>query len=183
MLAEKGYTVIGADICLKLLKLAKKRIEEEKLNFTAVVCDIQNLPFRSFVFDAIFCGFVIHHFKNPNSVFQQLARTMKYEGSIYLAEPNGSNPLTKIKNVFAHQFLPENLWAKRGWATPNERVHMVASYFRMLRTWGFADIEVISAFYDPHNIFRPFAYLAWKILPKPLGGTDVLIRARFSLKS
>lgn len=181
MLAKRGYTVVGLDISSRLIKLANKRFKAERANFFPVLGDIEKNPFRSKTFDVCFCGFMLHHFRKMHHVVRELSRILKRRGKIYLAEPNGSNPLAKLKNVCGHKFFPEKFLMKAGIATPNETLHTIKSYFRALETSGFDDIRVFSTFWDRKQdplMMRTLNKILWKILPQPYRGTDVSIRAK-----
>ena len=55
-IAKMGAHVIGIDINLKMVLMAKRRSTKEKLSkVQMIVADMQNLPFKANTFDKIIC--------------------------------------------------------------------------------------------------------------------------------
>ena len=72
-LAKAGFSVLGADISLTGLKLARDWIQDEKLNVPLVHIDMRmGLPFASAKFDGVFSAQVIHH-----ATLAEIRRTIK----------------------------------------------------------------------------------------------------------
>lgn len=138
-LAKKGYTVIGIDISRKLIKSTKKWSKQQ---FSAVLGDLENLPFRSEVFDICFCGGILHHFREFHFAISELHRILKSGSKLCLIEPNGSNPSSKLGRLVMRT-LPQKWVMKRGIATSNERLHTVKSYIKIMESDNFLIKNVI----------------------------------------
>jgi SAM-dependent methyltransferase len=54
-----------------------------------VLSQLENLPFRSQVFDSVICTQVLEHVKEPQVVLSELARALKDGGTIILTAPQG----------------------------------------------------------------------------------------------
>lgn len=143
-LARKGYIVIGIDISRKLIKSTKKWSGQQ---FSAVLGDLEHLPFRPEIFDVCFCGGILHHFRKPHFAISELYRALKSGGKLCLVEPNGSNP-SSILGRLVMRTLPQKWVMKKGIATPNERLHNVKSYIKILADNNFLIKKVIFTYKD-----------------------------------
>jgi SAM-dependent methyltransferase len=54
-----------------------------------VMSHLENLPFASAIFDSVICTQVLEHVREPQLVLNELARTLKADGMIYLTAPQG----------------------------------------------------------------------------------------------
>jgi len=61
-LAKNSFDVVGVDVSVSALKMAKQWVREENLkNVTFVQATMTDIPFSDFQFDAVFSVSVIHH--------------------------------------------------------------------------------------------------------------------------
>lgn len=87
-LAKKGYTVIGIDMSMHALQLAKKVFEQEKIKNYLLVCgNVLHMPFKSASFDLIYGAGVIEHFKNTQEAVDELGRVTKKRGVAFNTVP------------------------------------------------------------------------------------------------
>lgn len=87
-LAKKGMFVVGIDYSMNALKLAKFYLREEKINNYLLVCgDITKMPFRDNVFDLLYGGGVIEHFKDTLEVVKENFRVLKKGGIAFNTVP------------------------------------------------------------------------------------------------
>lgn len=87
-LAKKGYTVIGIDMSMHALQLAKKVFEKEKIKNYLLVCgNVLQMPFKNDMFDLIYGAGVIEHFKNTHEAVGELARITKKGGVSFNTVP------------------------------------------------------------------------------------------------
>jgi SAM-dependent methyltransferase len=78
-------TVIGADICLNSLRLAKTfRDRCSIVNAQFVQMNLFRLPFPDETFDFIVCNGVLHHTSDPEGGFHALARKLKPGGRMII---------------------------------------------------------------------------------------------------
>lgn len=102
--------LVGSDIALRWLVIAKKRMADAGENVTLVCCSAEHLPFPAGVFDAAVCIDVLEHAQDPQAVLRRTARAVKPDGLLYLVTPNrfslGPDPCVRVWGV---GFLPRSL--------------------------------------------------------------------------
>lgn len=86
LFAKYGFDVTAVDISEYAVQRVKKAAEKEKLNITATVCDMANLPFKDNSFDCVFSYLAISHTDTEgfNKILKKLAEILKPKGEIYL---------------------------------------------------------------------------------------------------
>lgn len=70
-----GCFCVGADIARKYLDKARKKNTKSNLDF--IVCDIENLPFKTCSIDVILCSEVLEHVYNYQRALNELSRVVK----------------------------------------------------------------------------------------------------------
>jgi len=86
-LGRNSRYAVGVDISSAMLRGAIRKIKEFP-NIDLVRCDVECLPFRKAVFDRITCTEVIEHLEAPMSLLNEMARTLKPDGEVFLTTPN-----------------------------------------------------------------------------------------------
>ena len=90
--AEKGYTVIGVDICEEMLRrgkeLAAERGVQAKIDF--IVGDAENIPVKDSIFKACLINGALHHFPSPGEAIKVASTKLRPGGSIYTMDPHDS---------------------------------------------------------------------------------------------
>jgi 2-polyprenyl-3-methyl-5-hydroxy-6-metoxy-1,4-benzoquinol methylase len=195
MLAQEGNVVTGVEISPKAVQVANERANRKGVNFSALVGDLEGLSFEDGFFDVGFSGWVLHHFPDMNTATAELARVLKPGGKIALAEPNESNLAMRLSRFVENLPLLRRWVLNAGWDTPNRTSHRHKDYVRALEQNGFTDIVVSSCFPGglpplpaksgkginvlTINILvrlrRILFIAAFKILPPPLNGADLLV--------
>jgi len=197
ILAQQGNKVIGIDISPEEVAAAKERSKQKGVDFSPIVGDLENLPFKDKSFDICFCGWTLHHFPDIDTAVAELVRVLKPGGKIALAEPNESNLAMRLSRFIEN--LAQKWVLKAGWDTPNRTIHKHNCYLKALEQQRFTDIKVSSCFpggLPPlpikgqrreltflgslliHILFclrRLLFTIAAKVLPRPLNGADLLI--------
>jgi SAM-dependent methyltransferase/uncharacterized protein YbaR (Trm112 family) len=80
-----GRTVIGADLCLNSLRLAKSFRDRFSIaNTQFVQANLFRLPFEDHTFDLVICNGVLHHTSDPEAGFRALARKVKPGGRVII---------------------------------------------------------------------------------------------------
>jgi len=199
MLAQTGNEVVGVEISPDSVQVANRRAKEKEVNFIAHVGDLEKLPFEDNTFDICFCGWVLHHFPDFNASVSELSRVLKPEGLIAIVEPNESNLAVRLSRSIEDIPLLRTWVLHEGWDTPNRTINKHKTYVAALTKHGFADIKVSSCFpgglpplppksrkgsgyfvskitiYLLFNLRRFTFMLAYRILPRPLNGADLLV--------
>lgn len=89
LLAQRPRTVVVAlDIGLGTVRLARAKAALAGLPLLAVVGDVERLPFRDGVFDAVVCDDTIEHLPDDTEGLQQLRRVTVPGGTVVVATPN-----------------------------------------------------------------------------------------------
>jgi ubiquinone/menaquinone biosynthesis C-methylase UbiE len=194
-LSQMGYRIVGVDIVPELVRAANDRSRFNNLNFTGLVSDIERIPFKPETFDIVFCGFVLHHFRDIGPLMVELTKILKQDGVILIIEGNGCNPMKQIPRQIFQRFS-DGWLKKKHWATSNERIHTVGTYVRVLKKNNFNDIKIKTflpiviknskfSFRSGMELIRSFASLlykmGWVIFPEPFKGICLVISARKSL--
>jgi ubiquinone/menaquinone biosynthesis C-methylase UbiE len=199
MLAQQGNEVVGVEISPGGVEVANQRAKGKGVDFSAQVGDLEKLPFEDSTFDVCFCGWVLHHFPDVNAAVSELARVLKPGGIIALAEPNESNLAVRFSRFIEDLPLLRTWVLHEGWDTPNRTINKHQQYVEALVKHGIAAIKVSSCFPGglpplppkPSKGVKYFISLlsikvlvrtrrltfavAYRVLPKPLNGADLLI--------
>ena len=83
-MAKKGGRVVGIDLSLEGLKIAKKLYGQEKANGSFVCGNILKMPLKAESLDLIYGGGVLEHFKDTAAAVEELYRVLKKGGRIHL---------------------------------------------------------------------------------------------------
>lgn len=119
--------LVGIDIALRWLVVAKKRLADVGENVTLVCCSAEHLPFPPGTFDTAVCIDVLEHAQNPQAILMMTARALQPDGVLYVATPNrfslGPEPCVRVWGV---GFLPRSLASRY--------VHRVTGrHYRLIR--------------------------------------------------
>ena len=126
-----GRPVVGVDIALRWLVVARKRLDEEGLGHVRLVCGCaERLPFGDRVFSGVVAGDVIEHVADQGATLAEAHRVLRPGGRAFLAAPNrfSLTPEPHV-GVWGVGFLP------RGWMAGYVR-RASGRDFRSIRTLG-----------------------------------------------
>jgi ubiquinone/menaquinone biosynthesis C-methylase UbiE len=143
-LALVGFEVVGVDISISSLRIAKKLSHAHNLEIEFIQCDVEKLPIRSDSFDVCVCGGVFHHFPFLDIVAKQISFVTKNKGKLVAFEPNGSNPFARIANNGSFSIRSAS-------ATSNERALTFESLEKILYANGFKNFNFssLNSLYPP----------------------------------
>lgn len=90
LMAKKAKEVVGTDIDTNLLRIAKKRAKEARIeNISFEMIDAETkFPFRKNSFDAVVAVDVIEHIDNYKGALREVHRILKKDGRFVLSVPN-----------------------------------------------------------------------------------------------
>jgi len=126
-----GRPVVGVDIALRWLIVARKRLDEEGLGHVRLVCGCaERLPFADRSFSAVVAGDVIEHVADQAATLAEAHRVLRPGGRAFLAAPNrfSLTPEPHV-GVWGVGFLP------RAWMAGYVRLTSGRD-FRSIRTLG-----------------------------------------------
>jgi SAM-dependent methyltransferase len=110
---DRFNTVIGVDIALRWLVIAKKRLEDTNgENVSLICCSAEHLPFPDETFDTVVGLHVLEHTKDQQAVLSETGRTLKPAGLCFFSTPNryslGPEPCVRVWGVgFLPRFLAD----------------------------------------------------------------------------
>jgi len=93
-LFRSGYDAIGVDICRTYLEIAVQRIGTFRPHL--VVGDVENLPLRSGVANAILAYESFHHIPDRKKALAGYHRVMGRSGRVILAEPGAAHEKAEV---------------------------------------------------------------------------------------
>ena len=91
---KKGFEVVGLDISMPMLKLAKK-----KLSFSLVRGSALSLPFKSGSFGWVTVAFGLRNFPDPVLSLKEMRRVLKKNGGVSILE------FTLPENILRYPYL------------------------------------------------------------------------------
>lgn len=107
-LARKGHRVIGCDISLTSLRLAKDQINKQNDSINIrFVRSSENLPFPKEIFDFVVLADVIEHIPQPHEVLFNLYQVLKPGGKLLLSTPSRIEGKTWDKTHYKEYSRPE----------------------------------------------------------------------------
>jgi len=131
--ASDGREVVGLDVAIRWLIVARKRLDEEGSGHVRLVCgNAEQLPFRDQGFAAVIAGDVIEHVADQAATLAESHRVLKPGGRLFMATPNRFSlaPEPHV-GVWGVGFLPRN-WMP-GYVRLVRRID-----FRAIRTLSYA---------------------------------------------
>lgn len=75
--ARRGYSVVATDLAEGNLKQLRAKIQDQNLNITTEVADIEELPFKDSSFDTTICLHTLEHVLNLQMAIRELKRITK----------------------------------------------------------------------------------------------------------
>jgi O-antigen biosynthesis protein len=95
-LQERGWTVVGLDMDERSAELARRFCSD------VLVGDVETmeLPFEPASFDAIVCGDVIEHLRDPQAFLARLRPLLRPGGRLVLSTPNIANWARRVGLLF-----------------------------------------------------------------------------------
>ncbi len=150
---------VGLDIAMRWLILARKRLDEEGLRSTRLVCGCsEDLPFPASSFHAIVAGDVIEHVNDQAATLAEAHRVLRPGGRLIMATPNRFSLANEPHvGVWGVGFLP------RRWMIPYVRL-VSKQDFRAIRTLGLGEWK---------KLLKDSDFAATRILAPPLPAEDL----------
>ena len=105
-LAEKGFNVVGFDVCKEAVSDFQKRLEYSPTSkiTNPLVADVYSIPLKKSTCDGIVCSEVLPLLPSINQMLRELSRILKKDGVIVLSFGNQKNrrklfPLLKLAGM------------------------------------------------------------------------------------
>ena len=87
LLAKEGASVVGLDVSIDAIRVAKRLLEKGRQKGWLVCGDMLNLPFKSNLFSLIYAGGSIEHFEDTISAVRELRRVLANGGLLTATVP------------------------------------------------------------------------------------------------
>jgi len=88
ILSKRVKLIIGVDFCLNALELTETIFKKRGINnYLLILADIRSLPLKNETIDLIYGGGVLEHFKQTQSVVDELYRVLKIGGMTFNTVP------------------------------------------------------------------------------------------------
>jgi ubiquinone/menaquinone biosynthesis C-methylase UbiE len=171
--------VIGIDIALRWLVLARKRLNELGLEVPLICAFAEYLPFEVGSFDLIVAEDVLEHVRDQEATLRESRRVLNRKGILFLATPNRFSiaPEPHVR-VWGVGFLPRrwmNGYVKliKGIPYPYEHYKLL-SFFELkmlLRRCSFQDHEfllprILEAELDSFSTFERIQIVMYELIRK-----------------
>ena len=94
----KGSKIEGVDVSGNMLKIARKKIDELKIdNIVLKTCEAENLVFEDNHFDIVSIGYGVRNFSNLEKGLSESYRVLKRDGKLIILETSvPENPIIKL---------------------------------------------------------------------------------------
>ena len=149
--AARGIQVVGVDVAMRWLVLARKRSGLNGVNATLVCANGEFLPFRDRTFSRVLSAGTLEHCRRAEDVISESARVLRAGGDVVMRTTNRYSLLPEPHvNLWGIGFLPRS-WAdgyvrwRGGQGYDHHRVLSVAELLRALRRAGLVAATVLPA--------------------------------------
>jgi SAM-dependent methyltransferase len=110
-LSEASCTYLGVDLSPLAVDALNKKFAERNLSHKAQAKALDFLTMsEDQKFDLIYAHGVLHHFENPEPLFQKLFRLCKPGGALLFVEPSAVNPLYRFIRSIYRPFQSDAAW-------------------------------------------------------------------------
>ncbi len=146
--APRAGPLVGIDIALRWLVLARKRLAEAGVDAALICACAESLPFPDETFDRVVAESVLENVKDQNAALSECHRVLCPSGSLALSTPNrfslGPDPHT---GVWGGSWLPDRWVAsiarRHGGIPPRRNLLSARSLARKIEEAGFAAPTIV----------------------------------------
>lgn len=100
----KGARVVGLDVEKHYPRIARSWARDNGVEVDTILASGTSMPFRDEVFDLVICNDVIEHVREAGKCSEEISRTLKRGGFLYITCPNRIAPLIVARD--GHYGLP-----------------------------------------------------------------------------
>src|SRR2546426_10997364 len=148
----------GIDLSSKAVEALRKKIALKGLEEKAEVAVGDFLTMNSTrLFDIIYAHGVLHHFENPEIVFQKLHDLLKPDGALIFVEPSEYNLLYRLIRKMYRPFQSDTDWE---WPFTENTIHCLYKYFTPIDGFGWGRWSLLLSVLGTLPILR---YLIFKL--------------------
>jgi SAM-dependent methyltransferase len=133
-LIEASGQYVGIDLSSKAVQALNDKIHESGLQHKANAVSGDFLVFsEAQKFDIIYAHGVLHHFENPQPLFQKIAALLAPGGVLILSEPSQVNPLFELIRAMYRPFQSDKDWE---WPFTKDTVATLNHYLEPVEGFG-----------------------------------------------
>jgi SAM-dependent methyltransferase len=146
--------LFGVDLCKHLLMIASQK--KYKAPLSLIQSFGEKLPFKSCVFDKVFCSEVIEHIKEPHLLVKEANRVLRKDGFFVISVPN-ENFINIVKMLLL-------------WCSLDKVINSISNYkfaIDMLGEWHLHKFDLNLTRELVGNLFRieKIRYIPFRIFP------------------
>jgi 2-polyprenyl-3-methyl-5-hydroxy-6-metoxy-1,4-benzoquinol methylase len=129
---QRFHTLVGADIALRWLVIAQKRLTSVCGHIILVCCAAEHLPFPDGIFDCVVGLHVLEHTQDQQAVLSETTRTLKRSGRCFFSTPNrfslGPEPCVRVWGVgfVPRSLAPAYVWLIKG--VPYRHIRLLSCF-------------------------------------------------------
>jgi ubiquinone/menaquinone biosynthesis C-methylase UbiE len=147
---QRFRMLVGADVALRWLVIARKRLAHAGGHVTLVCCSAEHLPFPEETFEGVVGLHVLEHTADPQAILCETIRTLKRNGLCFFSTPNrfslGPEPCVRVWGV---GFLPRFL---------------ASTYVRLIKGLPYKHIRLLS-YYELRRFLSHSGLREWTVSP------------------
>ncbi len=106
--AKANSKVVGLDISEEMLKVARKKLQERRLDIPLIIGDALKMPVKNSTFDVVTIGFGLRNLPDYDKGLDEMARVLKNGGRIFILEfaPPRKNILGFLYWIYLRYIMP-----------------------------------------------------------------------------
>ena len=137
---EASSSYVGVELSPKAAEVYRSKIAAAGLTFKAEVIagDFLKLPTDK-KFDLIYAHGVLHHFANPEPVFEKIASLLKPDGILLFTEPSARNPMFRMARSLYRPFQSDKAWE---WPFSKKTLELLHRYLTPVDGFGWGKISL-----------------------------------------
>jgi len=133
-LIEGAGNYMGIDLSSKAVEALNVKITKEGLDLKAKAHAIDLLEINVDVkYDLVFAHGVLHHFENPEPLFNKISDLLNNDGILLLTEPSTINPLFRFVRSIFRPFQSDAKWE---WPFTKKTVSIMETYLKPVDGFG-----------------------------------------------
>jgi len=135
--AARGHLAVGIDISESMVRKAEKMLHQRDLSAAFVLQgDVENLPFRDNIFDAVLCIGVTSYLPRDSDALLEIKRIVKEDGIVIMGLPNQLK-LAVVLDPYYYFHGIRFLKKRRDRDRKNERSSLSIENYRRYVFWRF----------------------------------------------
>lgn len=158
--AKEGAKSFGLDVSSRLIRLAKRRFRKKRLTGKFVICDMENLPFKTNSFDVVIFYDSLHH---SDSIHKSLLESNRVTRDLIgIVEPNKNCLTRKLAEIFFKDSLKEH-------CDLPTKAQTISYYIREFKDTGFRIKEYLFSNIVPPEVCTSNFKISFSIFSSLIG--------------